>query len=248
MKAFFALFRRELFSLAVAPYVYLLLAIWFLLNGMVFIASLERPAVQNDLTLLPQVLFGSQGLLMWLLIPVFPPLITLRLFAEEQRLGTLEALLTAPISDAAVVLAKYLAACLFFLLFWGGVLLLFLLLQWQGAPIVWSRAAGGFLGALLTSYLFLGAGLFLSSWSGNLVLAAGGGAAANYFLLILPALLSDVPGPTGAVARAIFIPGHLDKAFAAGLLDSFAVAYFLLGAGLFVFLTWVRLVSRRWVP
>ena len=144
MNAFLALWRREVFSLLVSPFVFLLLGFWFLLNGLMFRITLDTQAVQNDLGLLPPYLFGS-GLLVWLLLPAFQPLLCIRLFAEEHRVGTLEPLLTAPIRDFAVVLAKYLAACVFFLLFWGGILLLFCLLAWHDAPLDWARIFGGML-------------------------------------------------------------------------------------------------------
>lgn len=247
MRSFAALLGREVRSLLVAPYVYLLLAAWYLLNGLLLSLLLDYPQVQNDLAILPQALLGG-GPLLWLLLPVFPPLLTLRLLAEEHRLGTLEPLLTSPVSDAAVVLAKFLAACLFFLLFWGGVAFLFGLLFWHGAPLDPGAVASGLLGALLATFLFLAAGLWASSWSGNLVLAAGGGAALNYGLLLLPVLLQDAPGPLGSVARLLRLPVLLDSFFAAGLVDSFAVGYLVVLSAFFLFLAWARLVSRRWVP
>jgi len=248
LRAFFALWRREVHGLLVAPFVYLLLGFWFLLNGLMFtyLLTYERE-VQQDLGLLAPYLFGS-GLLVWLLLPTFPPLLTLRLLAEERRIGTLEPLLTAPIGDAAVVIAKYLAACVFFLIFWGGVAALFLLLAAFGAPLPWGTVAAGMCGALLCSLLFLATGLWASSWGGNLLLAAGGGAALNYLLLFLPVLFEHDEGWLGAVARAAHIPNMLDRGFSAGLIDSYAVTYFLALAALFVYLAWVRLVSRRWVP
>lgn len=244
MRAFRAQFKRELAGLFLSPYVYALLGAWYLLNGLFFAYLLRSPAIQNDLTLLPPYLFGN-GLLVWLLLPAFPPLLALRLLAEEQRVGTLEPLLTAPVRDAAVVLAKYLAACAFFLLFWGGVLALFLILAAHGAELDWGRVGAGFAGAALVSFLFLATGLWASSWSGNLVLAAGGGAALNYALLFLPALLLEAPGAVGAIARGAHLPDLLDRAFAAGILDSYAIAFHLVLAALFLFLTWLRLTSRR---
>jgi ABC-2 type transport system permease protein len=244
LRAFLAQFKRELSGLFLSPYVFLLLGAWYLLNGFFFSYLLRTPAIQNDLTLLPPYLFGN-GLLVWLLLPAFPPLLALRLLAEEQRVGTLEPLLTAPVRDAAVVLAKYLAACVFFLLFWGGVMALFLILSWHGAELDWGRVCAGFTGAALVSFLFLATGLWASSWSGNLVLAAGGGAAINFVLLFVPALLLDAPGKIGALARGAHLPDFLDRAFAAGILDSYAVAFLLILSALFLFLTWLRLTSRR---
>lgn len=244
MRPFLAQFKRELRGLLLSPYAFVLLGCWFLLNGFFFAYLLHTPAIQNDLTLLPPYLFGN-GLLVWLLLPAFPPLLALRLLAEEQRVGTLEPLLTAPVRDGAVVLAKYLAACVFFLVFWAGVAALFLLLSWHGAELDWGRVGCGFLGAMLVSMLFLAAGLWASSWSGNLVLAAGGGAALNYALLFLPSLLQGAPGRVGAIARQALLPDFLDRAFAAGWLDSYAIALPLVLSALFLFLTWLRLAARR---
>ncbi len=247
MRAFRALLGREIYSMLVSPFVYVLLGFWFLLNGLFFAYLLSGPEVRSDLNQLPQYMFGS-GLLVWLLLPAFPPLLTLRLFAEERRLGTLEPLLTAPISDFAVVIAKYLAACLFFLVFWGGVLALFWILSLNGGDLDWPRVFAGFSGAVLVSLLFLATGLWASAWTGNLVLAAGGGAALNFMLLFLPVLLEPRGGQTGGLMQALNIPTMLDRGFSVGLLDSYGLAFFPLLIVLFLFLTWVRLVSRRWVP
>lgn len=244
MRPFLAQFKRELRGLLWSPYAFVLLGCWFLLNGFFFSFLLRTPAIQQDLTLLPPYLFGN-GLLVWLLLPAFPPLLALRLLAEEQRVGTLEPLLTAPVRDAAVILAKYAAASVFFLVFWAGPAALFGLLELHGADLDWGRVASGFLGAALLSLLFLATGMWASSWSGNLVLAAGGGAALNYLLLFLPSLLLEAPGGAGAIARAIHLPGLLDGVFAAGWLDSYAIALPLLSSALFLFLTWLRLAARR---
>lgn len=247
MNAFRALLRREIWSLAVSPFSYVLLGFWFLLNGVFFAYLLASPQVRADLNVLPQYMFGS-GVLVWLLLPAFPPLLTLRLFAEEHRLGTLEPLLTAPIRDIEVVLAKYLAACFFFLVFWAGVLLLFVMLASYQGDFDWALVATSFMGALLTSLLFLATGLWASAWSGNLVLAAGGGAALNFALLFLPVLFDRQDSAVQPLAHAMNIPDMVDRGFTVGLIDTYAIAYFPLLATLFLFLTWIRLVSRRWVP
>jgi ABC-2 type transport system permease protein len=247
MMAFRALLRKELLCLAISPFVYILLAVWFLLNALLFNISLDTQYIQADLSLLPPYLFGS-GMLVWLLLPVFPPLLCLRMFAEEHRVGTLEPLLTAPITDSAVVLAKYLAACLFFLIFWGGLLLFFLLLDLHGATLDWVRIIGGFIGSFLMSMLFISTSLFASSWGGNLVLAAGGGAAINYTMLFVPALFQYDDNWLGELSRNCHLPNMISNGFAAGLVDSYSVLYLVLSSALFLFLTYLRLISRRWIP
>jgi ABC-2 type transport system permease protein len=247
MRSFRALFAREVWSLCVSPFSYVLLGFWFLLNGIFFAYLLVTPPVRQDLDVLPQYMFGS-GVLVWLLLPAFPPLLTLRLFAEEHRLGTLEPLLTAPVRDIEVVLAKYLAACVFFLVFWAGVLALFFILATNGGNLDWSLVFSGFYGALMISLLFLATGLWASAWGGNLLFAAAGGAALNFMLLFVPVLFDQQGNPFQGIAHAMNIPDMVDRGFTVGLIDSYALAYFPLLAGLFLFLTWVRLVSRRWVP
>lgn len=247
MRAFRALFVREVWSLCVSPFSFVLLGFWYLLNGIFFAYLLASEAIRNDVDVLPQYMFGS-GVLVWLLLPAFPPLLTLRLFAEEHRLGTLEPLLTAPVRDIEVVLAKYLAACVFFLVFWAGVLALFVVLGSFGVAQDWSLILSGFYGALMISLLFLATGLWASAWGGNLLFAAAGGAAINFLLLFVPVLFDQQGNPLQGLAHAMNIPDMVDRGFTVGLLDSYALAYFPLVAGLFLFLTWVRLVSRRWVP
>jgi ABC-2 type transport system permease protein len=247
MRSFRALFAREVWSLCVSPFSYVLLGFWYLLNGIFFAYLLVTPPVRQDLDVLPQYMFGS-GVLVWLLLPAFPPLLTLRLFAEEHRLGTLEPLLTAPIRDIEVVLAKYLAACVFFLVFWAGVLALFFILASNGGKLDWSLVFSGFYGALMISLLFLATGLWASAWGGNLLFAAAGGAALNFMLLFVPVLFDQQGNPLQGIAHAMNIPDMVDRGFTVGLIDSYALVYFPLLAGLFLFLTWVRLVSRRWVP
>ena len=247
MASFFALLRKELFVLAVSPFVYVLLAVWFSLNALLFNISIDTQYIQADLSLLPPYLFGS-GMLVWLLLPIFPPLLCLRMFAEEHRVSTLEPLLTAPITDSAVVLAKYFAACLFFLVFWGGLLFFFLLLDMHGATLDWARIIGGFVGSCLLSFLFIATSLFASSWGGNLVLAAGGGAAINYCMLFLPALFQYDDTVLGEVSRNSHLPNLISNGFAAALIDSYAVMYLMSLSVLFLFLTYLRLVSRRWIP
>lgn len=247
MRAFRALLVREIWSLCVSPFSYVLLGFWFLLNGIFFAYLLASEAIRADVDVLSQYMFGS-GVLVWLLLPAFPPLLTLRLFAEEHRLGTLEPLLTAPVRDIEVVLAKYLAACTFFLVFWAGVLALFLVLGSFGVALDWSLVFSGFYGALMISLLFLATGLWASAWGGNLLFAAAGGAAINFLLLFVPVLFDQQGNPLQGLAHAMNIPDMVDRGFTVGLLDSYSLAYFPLTAGLFLFLTWVRLVSRRWVP
>ncbi|HBF23092.1 MAG TPA: hypothetical protein DDW23_04675, partial [Planctomycetes bacterium] len=139
MRPLLAIFRKEVLCLLGGPWAFGLLGFWFLLNGFFFSYLLDySPAVQDDLGLLPNYLFGS-GLLVWLLLPAFPPLLTLALFAEEHRTGSLESLLTAPVRDWVIVAGKFMAAAFFFLIFWGGILCLFLILHSQGAQLEWPK-------------------------------------------------------------------------------------------------------------
>ena len=80
------------------------------------------------------------------------------------------------------------------------------------------------------------------------MLAAGGGAGLNYALLFIPVLFENAPGVAGKWAAAFHIPNMLDRHFSAGLVDSYALAFFFTLTSLFLFLTWLRLAARRLVP
>src|SRR5262245_31418706 len=109
-----AVARRELIALFLSPLAYIVLVAFLLLNGYLFFAIVQYLSGPVGPAASPMRLFFGGSLLYWLVILFFLATISMRLLAEEARAGTLETLLTAPVSLAEIVLGKYLGALAFY--------------------------------------------------------------------------------------------------------------------------------------
>jgi len=129
VKGFYPIFKRELFGLFVTPLAWILLTMFLLVQGLHFALLVTQYAGQPDLTEgSPVQAFFGGTMLLYLPLLFMSPLLTMRLFAEERRSGTIEALLTAPVDTAGVVLGKYAAALVTYLVMWAPTVLYILLL------------------------------------------------------------------------------------------------------------------------
>src|SRR6202165_3154777 len=148
MRRFFTLLQRELSVFFYSPTAYIVLCFFLILNGLSFwfaIALLNRAPSENTVV---QVFFNSA--FFWIAYLLVFPVITMRLFAEEFKLGTIETLMTAPVRDWEVVVSKFLACLIFYLSLWLPSLLYFLIFGWLG-----NRSALGSSGQLLAPYILL---------------------------------------------------------------------------------------------
>ena len=239
--------RKELLSLFTSPIAYGIATLVLAGNGFTF--YLWANLTDGNLSDTTSLFFG-RGLFYWFLAPILAPLLTMRLFAEEKRTGTIEMLMTAPVTDAAVVLGKFAAVWAYYALLWVPAWIYFLGVG--GNPDL-GVVASAFLGALLVGALFLAVGLFASSTTANQVLAASGAVVGNLALLFLPLLAVLVMhrvSPAWAGARgflerySIFQVG--DTTFLNGILDSGSIVYLLSLTGFFLFLTVRTVEARKW--
>ncbi|OGK78172.1 MAG: ABC transporter permease [Candidatus Rokubacteria bacterium GWC2_70_16] len=174
----------------------------------------------------------------------FMPMVTMRLFAEEKRSGTIELLLTYPVRDGEVLLGKFLAAGALY------VLLLALTLLYPGmvgyfARVEWGAVLTGYLGLLLLGGTFLSVGLLLSSMTENQIVA---GFATFGILLALWVVGwgADFAGGTlRTVLQYVAITDHMDS-FSKGVLDTKDVVYYLTAMAFALFLALRSLEAKRW--
>ncbi len=244
MKGLGAIYRRELAGLFVGPLAWVLLFIATLLQGWLFVLYLRSSGGDVDIALNWTL---GESWVFWALVILAPPLLTMRMISEESRTGILEFLLTAPVTDAAVVAGKFLAAASFMALLWATVFVYAGVLGSLGMPPDWGLLAGAWLGACLASALSCAVGLLASSLTSTPIVAAFGAIVANLVLILAPLLsgLSDQPWVRRAIARVDVIDHH-KNAFLAGVIDSAYLAFFLAWTALFLFLA-VRVVeARRW--
>ena len=244
MRGFMALLRKELRTYFGSPLVYLVAAAFLAYTGYYFHSDLIYfvtfgfgfSIMEN----LWQLVFMDVRLVLMLAIP----LLTMRLLAEERRLGTLELLLTYPVTDGVVVAAK-LGACLIVIAMLLACTLVYPLVVWRVQEFPLVPLVAGYIGLLLLGALCASYGLFVSSMTDSQVLAG--------FLTAMPLLLlwllswNEAANATGSLpaVRAVSLFNHFQP-FSVGIVDLRDVFYFLFLAGCFVWGTLRVLEARQW--
>jgi ABC-2 type transport system permease protein len=166
MSGLVAIYRREMLSLWVTPLAWVLLVVFLLIQGFSFytivvhISSTATASIDNGPV---QAYFGQSIFLLVSLLLVCPAL-TMRLFAEERRSGTIEALLTAPVTPAAVVTGKYLAVVTTYVLMWAPTVLYILILRNTG-QVDWRVVGSSYLGVFGIGAGYLAVGTLMSAMS-----------------------------------------------------------------------------------
>jgi ABC-2 type transport system permease protein len=174
----------------------------------------------------------------------FIPMITMRTFSEEKRSGTFELLLTSPLTDAQIVLGKFLGALTLYALMLLVTLLSLGLLFAYGSP-EWRQVATSYLGLLLMGGAFISIGLFFSSLTRNQIVAIVLTFATLLFLWVIN-WVADQAGPTlRTVVGALSITDRFDD-FSKGLIDTKHIVYYLSFITFGLFLTAKSVDSERW--
>jgi len=173
MKGFFPIFKRELFSLFVTPLAWVLMTSFLVLEGLHFFLIVTHFAdVADGLGEGgPIQAFFGQTVLLYLPLLFVCPLLTMRLFAEERRSGTIEALLTAPVGPAGVVLGKYAAALVTYIITWVPTLL-YVVLVAQTGEVDWGSVASSYLAVVAVGAGFLSIGTLTSAITKSQLTAA----------------------------------------------------------------------------
>lgn len=248
MRIFRLLTFKELKSYFLSPFGWLILAFITVMQGVSLSTAMKgfRDTPVKDS--LVYVTFHTP--IFWFYFLFIFPLITMRLFAEEEKNGTLETLLTAPVRTWQVVLSKYCAAMIFYTLLWLPALVQFQMFRWvTGLPPAWTWAAmgGTFTAVMLMGAAFTALGCLASSLTSSQILAGIltlGLLVIQYFLGYVTVIWGD--SFAGApFFHYISAQEHLHY-FASGLFDSRPVVYYLSTALVLLFLTFQAVDFRRW--
>ncbi len=248
------IYKKELRLYFTSPVAYVLLTIFLLIAGYFFYsifafytrASMQtamNPGMGRDLNVTDSVLrplFSNVSVILLLLLP----LVTMRLFAEERRAGTIELLLTYPVRDGAVLISKYLAALTLYGVMLAGTLAYPAILLYF-TRVEWGPLASGYLGLLLMGAMLLGIGIFASSLTENQIVAAVIAFGISLMFWIVGWSAEFAGGPLGTVLTHLSILEHNDT-FAKGVLDTKDIIYFVNFSALFLFFTLRSLEARRW--
>jgi ABC-2 type transport system permease protein len=173
MRKFYVLLSREVRSYFYSPIAYIVLVFFLLVSGVDFyfqISYMNQRPLQYSVQ---EAFFNS--VFFWFAFVLIFPLITMRLFAEEFKLGTIEPLMTAPVRDWQVVLSKFFGALFFYLVLWVPTLLYFAIFEKiTGQPAANSAGAywGSYLMLLLLGMFYLSVGCLASVLTRNQIIAA----------------------------------------------------------------------------
>jgi len=249
-----AIFKKEMRLYFTSPVAWVVLTIFLLIAGYFFysifafftqasIQSAMNPQMGRDLNVTDSVmrpLFSNISVILLLLMP----LVTMRLFAEERRSGTIELLLTYPVRDGAVLAGKYLAALGLYAIM-IGLTLLYPAIVVYFARLEWGPVFTGYLGLLLMGATFIAVGVFASSLTENQIVAAITTFGALLIFWILGWSADYAGGTAGRVLQFLSILEHNDS-FSKGVIDTKDVLYYLNFTVLALFLTLRSLEARRW--
>jgi ABC-2 type transport system permease protein len=222
VRAFWAIFKRELFAFFVTPLAWVLIVVFLLVQGMHFALLVDHFSLQGDLASdeTPLSAFFGNTVLFYLVLFLLVPPMTMRLFAEEKHSGTIEMLMTAPVSSTSVVLAKYAAAVTTYVAMWLPTGLYVVILGRTGA-IDPRAVASAYLGVLLVGSGYLSLGLCASALTRSqfLSLVWTSLAVLVFFILGMGEFVAREGTTLHDVCAYVSAWGHMNE-LASGIVDS----------------------------
>jgi ABC-2 type transport system permease protein len=231
------LMQRELAASFLSPIAYIVAAVFLVAAGHFFLSDTLVPGREASL----RPMFDSMARLLVFAIP----LLTMRVLAEEFATGTIETLMTAPVSDVEVIVGKFLGVFFFYAAVLVTTLLHVLILAAFGGtePTVVLLA---YLGMLLLGGFFIAVGLFSSAMTRyQLVAALIGMGVLSVTTFVADQLARWKGGVWRSVLGYVNVLGHFED-FTKGFLDTKAILFFVTGTLFFLFLSVKVLESRRW--
>jgi ABC-2 type transport system permease protein len=247
-----AIAEKELKGYFASPIAYIVIGFFVLLFGFFYYSMLlffnqqsmgmtgvEGAALNVNEQMIRPLFLNASVILLFVL-----PMITMRTYAEEKRSGTIELLLTAPLTDLEIILGKFLGAMALYATMLAATLLHLGILFAFGDP-EWIPIATGYLGLLLMGGCFISLGLLISSLTKNQIVA-GTITFAVFLLLWVINWIGSFTGPTTqAVLDYLSITNHLDD-FTRGILDTTHLIYYLSFIAFGLFLTARSVDTERW--
>ncbi|MBN1165253.1 MAG: ABC transporter permease [Candidatus Krumholzibacteriota bacterium] len=254
MRKFAAIYRRELMYYFQSVTAYVTISIFLILSGYFFFSifryynlislqSIQNNTFSGNLNLIDGVirpLMGNISIILLLLLP----LLTMRLLAEEKKLGTFELLLTYPVPDITAVTGKFLSALTVYLIMLSGTFLYPVILMIYSEPEI-PPILSCYLGLFLMGCSFISMGLFFSSLTSNQLVAGVATFGLSLFFLVIGWAAPFVGNTTSTILAQFSLLIHFDS-FSKGVIDTQDITYYLLLTIFFIFLTLRSLESTRW--
>ena len=237
MRNFYAIFKKEFKSYFNSPIAYIFITVFLVLSSWLFLRGFFIFGQAN--------MRSFFGLMPWIFL-FFVPAVTMRLWAEEKKLGTMEILMTLPVRDHEVVLGKFLASFCFLMLTialsFPLVITVAFLGDPDGGPII-----GSYLGVLLMGGAYLAIGLFVSSLTENQIIAFIISIVLIFALIIIgqDIVLFAVPNLLVPILSYLSLEVHFDS-ITRGVIDSRDLIYYFSVIGFFLYLNVRKLETGKW--
>ncbi len=237
MQHTFTIAKREFTSFFHSPVAYLVMCPFIFFAALLFLLFQFQPQQPAEM----RNVFTQ---LVWLLV-LIAPAISMRLVAEELRSGTVETLMTSPISDTAVILGKWLGALGFFAVLLSPTLMLVITLEIWASPD-YGPIVSGYIGLLLVGGLYLAIGTLASVLTRNQIIAfLLTGFVILLFTIVTYFLPRVLPPRFGELAFYLNVNEQYD-AFSKGLIDTSNIVYFVTAIAMFLALAVKALETRKW--
>ncbi|MBN1633841.1 MAG: ABC transporter permease subunit [Ignavibacteria bacterium] len=235
MNNILSIYKKELRGFFYSPVAYIVIVVFLAISGWFFTSNLFVIGLVS--------MRGAFDIIPFILL-FFIPAITMRTFSEEKKSGTIELLLTKPITDMEIVLGKFLATLVFTALTLAPTLIYVLSLTLLG-PVDIGTIFTAYLGILFTCAVYISIGLFASSLTENQVVAFIITFIIIFVLFILNKILIFLPSSLASLLEYLSTDYHYTS-FARGVVDTRSVIYFLSGITVFLLLTRTSLEKRKW--
>ena len=252
MSNILAIARKELRGYFASPVGYVVVGLYAIVFGYFFSVGLTwfvRQSMQA-----PQMGGGPLNINQQMIRYVFMnstvinlfvvPLITMRTYAEEKRSGTIELLMTSPVTDFQIIMGKFLGALGLYLAMMAVTVIHMAVLFIYGSP-EWKPIVTGYLGMVLMGGSFLAVGLFFSSMTRNQIVAGMFTFAVLLLLWVIDWVATLAPPTMAAVVNYLSLTGHLED-FLRGVVDTQHLVYYLSFITFGLFLTARAVDSERW--
>lgn len=261
MKNIWAIMQREYSNYFVSPIAYVVITIFLLVMGY-FFYNIMRIFIQNAMmamlqsqqmgggamppidvpSLVARDFFGILSTVLLFMLPM----ITMGLFAEEKKQGTLELLMTSPLTSLQIVLGKFLASLAFFLSMLAPTVLYFGLMQIYSQPhFPWAPILSAYLGVVLLGGALISLGAFISTLTENQIIASVGTFGVFLILWVLDFSTRSSDSTVGAIVNYISVLNHYDD-FSKGVIDTTHIIFYLSFMAFALLLTLRSFESLRW--
>lgn len=249
MRKFLTLLNREVKSFFCSPIAYVVLFFFLLVTGLNFYIGLSLLARGSAEVTVIEAFFNT--VLFWIAYLLVFPLITMRTFSEEFKMGTIETLMTAPVKDWQVVLSKFFGCVVFYAVLWLPSLAYFRIFEMvtrsQAANTIGAYGAS-YLLLLLMGMFYISIGCFASVLTRNQIIAAVMSFSAIVLLLFFGLLSFVVLNMTPALRDIVGYFSAIEHMgeFSKGIIDTRPIAFYLTMTVLMLVLTHQVLQSRKW--